>query len=52
MKFIAALFAIVAFALWLEYRHRWKCRRRHNPYDLIDLQEEMRRRQEKENGSG
>jgi len=49
MEYIIVTIALAsALALWLEYRHRWKCRRRrNNPYELIDFQEEMRKRREK-----
>ena len=40
-----AVIALVA-ALWLERNKRVKCGRRDNPYNLIDLQEELRRRAE------
>lgn len=42
--------AILVFALWLEYRHLCKLRaRRNNPYELIDLQKEIREQRENEN---
>ena len=41
---------VLFFALWLEYRHLCRCKiRRNNPYELIDLQEELRRQREREN---
>lgn len=40
-----AIIALVA-ALWLERNKRVKYGRRDNPYNLIDLQEELRRRAE------
>ena len=36
----------VLLTLWLEYRHRCCCHRKSNPYELIDLQEEMRKKRE------
>ena len=40
-----AIIALVA-ALWLERTRRVKFGRKDNPYNLIDLQEEIRRRAE------
>ena len=42
---------VLFFALWLEYRHLCTCRKRHNPYELIDLQREMQEKRERENAS-
>ena len=36
----------LTIAFWLEYRDRCVCERRSNPYELIDLQEEMRKKRE------
>jgi len=42
---------IVVFCLWLEYRHLCNLEtRRNNPYELIDLQKEIREQREKEDG--
>ncbi len=50
MIIVVGFFGIILiFALWLEYRHRCRCRFRHNPYELIDLQEEYRRQREGNN---
>ena len=40
--------AALIIALWAEARHREKNGRRDNSYQLIDLQEEIRRRNKKE----
>ena len=41
---------VLMFCLWLEYRHLCKCKvRRDNPYELIDLQNKIRKQKEKEN---
>ena len=38
---------LLGFSLWLIYREQCRCPKRSaKPYELIDLQEEMRRRQE------
>ncbi len=40
---------VLSFAAWLEYRHLCRCKiRRNNPYELIDLQEELRKQREEE----
>jgi len=51
MNSVAWFFTVVLMlALWLEYRHKCKCRiRRNNPYELIDLQKEMQEKREREN---
>lgn len=52
VELVTVVFSMVLlFAAWLEYRHLCRCKiRRNNPYELIDLQEEMRKQREKENG--
>ena len=41
---VIATIALVTIGIWLEKNRR--CARRDNPYNLIDLQEEIRRRAE------
>lgn len=52
VELVIVVFSMVLlFAAWLEYRHLCRCKiRRNNPYELIDLQEELRKQKEKENG--
>ena len=48
MGYMIALFiTLIAFAYWLEFRHKFKCPRKHRPYELIDLHEEIRKQRKK-----
>ena len=49
MKYMIAVIALgVLLALWLEYRQKCDKPKEGNPYDLIDLQREIRKEKRKE----